>query len=63
MFDINDPEGRVGHELKVTLPGVPLVCGDSHPCTHGGVGALTWGVGTSEVRRVLHHPNLRGASP
>lgn len=39
----------IGPELGITLPGSTLVCGDSHTCTHGGMGALAWGVGSSEL--------------
>lgn len=57
LFDINDPEQGIVHvigpELGITLPGVTLVCGDSHTCTHGGLGAIAWGVGTSELCHVL----------
>lgn len=43
----------VGPEEGVTLPGTTLVCGDSHTATHGALGALAHGVGTSEVEHVL----------
>jgi 3-isopropylmalate/(R)-2-methylmalate dehydratase large subunit len=43
----------VGPELGFTLPGVLLLCGDSHTCTHGALGALAWGIGTSELTHVL----------
>lgn len=43
----------VGLEQGFTLPGVTLVCGDSHTSTHGAVGALAWGIGSSEVKHVL----------
>jgi len=43
----------VGPELGFTLPGVLLVCGDSHTCTHGALGALAWGIGTTELTHVL----------
>ena len=43
----------IGPELGLTLPGTLLVCGDSHTCTHGGMGALAFGIGTSEVTHVL----------
>ena len=43
----------VGPEQGFTLPGVTLVCGDSHTATHGAFGALAFGVGTSEVEHVL----------
>ena len=57
IYDIGqDGQGIVhvvGPELGFTLPGVLLVCGDSHTCTHGALGALAWGIGTSELTHVL----------
>ena len=43
----------LGPEQGFTLPGVTLVCGDSHTATHGAFGALAYGIGTSEVEHVL----------
>lgn len=43
----------VGPELGLTLPGITLVCGDSHTSTHGALGALAFGIGTSEGEHVL----------
>jgi 3-isopropylmalate/(R)-2-methylmalate dehydratase large subunit len=43
----------IGPELGITLPGCTIVCGDSHTATHGAVGALAFGIGTSEVEHVL----------
>ncbi|MFZ9035990.1 MAG: 3-isopropylmalate dehydratase large subunit [Francisellaceae bacterium] len=43
----------IGPELGFTLPGMTIVCGDSHTSTHGAFGALAFGVGTSEVTHVL----------
>ncbi|WP_439107024.1 3-isopropylmalate dehydratase large subunit [Congregibacter sp.] len=43
----------VGPELGATLPGMTVVCGDSHTSTHGALGALAHGIGTSEVEHVL----------
>ena len=43
----------IGPEQAFTLPGVTLVCGDSHTATHGAFGALAYGIGTSEVEHVL----------
>ena len=43
----------IGPEQGFTLPGVTLVCGDSHTATHGAFGALAYGIGTSEVEHVL----------
>ena len=56
-FDMNDPRNGVVHiigpELGLTLPGMTIVCGDSHTSTHGAFGALAHGIGTSEVEHVL----------
>ena len=43
----------VGPERALTLPGMTIVCGDSHTSTHGAVGAVAFGIGTSEVEMVL----------
>jgi 3-isopropylmalate/(R)-2-methylmalate dehydratase large subunit len=43
----------IGPELGITLPGCTIVCGDSHTSTHGALGALAFGIGTSEVEHVL----------
>ena len=43
----------IGPELGLSLPGMTLVCGDSHTSTHGAMGALAFGIGTSEVEHVL----------
>ena len=43
----------IGPELGLTLPGTTIVCGDSHTSTHGAMGALAFGIGTSEVEHVL----------
>ena len=43
----------IGPELGLTQPGVTIACGDSHTSTHGAVGALAFGIGTSQVRDVL----------
>lgn len=57
LFDLNSPEQGIVHvigpELGLTLPGITLVCGDSHTSTHGAFGALAFGIGTSEVEQVL----------
>jgi 3-isopropylmalate/(R)-2-methylmalate dehydratase large subunit len=56
-FKINDREQGIVHvvgpETGATLPGMTLVCGDSHTATHGAFAALAHGVGTSEVEHVL----------
>ncbi len=43
----------IGPELEPTLPGLTVVCGDSHTSTHGAFGALAFGIGTSEAEHVL----------
>jgi 3-isopropylmalate/(R)-2-methylmalate dehydratase large subunit len=43
----------IGPELGLTLPGTTVVCGDSHTSTHGAMGALAFGIGTSEIEHVL----------
>ncbi|MGK7868287.1 3-isopropylmalate dehydratase large subunit [Falsiroseomonas sp. E2-1-a20] len=43
----------IGPELGLSLPGMTLVCGDSHTSTHGAMGALAFGIGTSEVEHVM----------
>ncbi|HEY5646256.1 MAG TPA: 3-isopropylmalate dehydratase large subunit [Pseudomonadales bacterium] len=57
LFDLGSAEQGIVHvigpELGLTLPGLSLVCGDSHTCTHGALGALAWGIGTSEVVHAL----------
>ncbi|MBA4049108.1 MAG: 3-isopropylmalate dehydratase large subunit [Sphingomonas sp.] len=49
----------VGPEQGFTLPGTTLVCGDSHTAAHGALGALAFGIGTSEVEHVLATQTLR----
>ena len=49
----------VGPELGFTLPGTTLVCGDSHTSAHGALGALAFGIGTSEVEHVLATQTLQ----
>lgn len=48
----------IGPEQGATLPGMTLVCGDSHTSTHGALGALAFGIGTSEVEHVLATQSL-----
>lgn len=56
-FEINDRRQGIVHvvgpETGATLPGMTVVCGDSHTATHGALGALSHGIGTSEVEHVL----------
>lgn len=57
FFGLSDARQGIVHvmgpEQGATLPGMTVVCGDSHTSTHGAFGALAWGIGTSEVEHVL----------
>src|SRR6202051_82159 len=57
LFDMDSAEQGIVHvigpELGITLPGLTIVCGDSHTSTHGAFGSLAFGMGTSEVEHVL----------
>jgi 3-isopropylmalate/(R)-2-methylmalate dehydratase large subunit len=53
----------IGPELGITQPGMTIVCGDSHTSTHGAMGALAFGIGTSEVEHVLATQTLLQRRP
>lgn len=57
FFGLNNPKNGIVHvigpELGFTLPGMTIVCGDSHTSTHGAFGTIAFGIGTSEVEMVL----------
>ncbi len=57
LFSIDDERQGIVHvvgpELGLCQPGAFIVCGDSHTCTQGGVGAIAWGIGSTEVVQVL----------
>jgi 3-isopropylmalate/(R)-2-methylmalate dehydratase large subunit len=53
----------IGPELGLTQPGMTIVCGDSHTATHGALGALAFGIGTSEVEHVLATQTLLQRRP
>ena len=53
----------IGPEQGFTLPGITIVCGDSHTSTHGAFGALAFGIGTSEVEHVLATQTLMQKRP
>jgi 3-isopropylmalate/(R)-2-methylmalate dehydratase large subunit len=67
LYDIADVENGIVHvigpELGYTQPGMTIVCGDSHTATHGALGALAFGVGTSEVEHVLATQTLLQHKP
>ena len=67
LFGLGDPQQGIVHvmapELGVVLPGTVLVCGDSHTCTVGALGALAMGIGTSEVAHVLATQTLVARRP
>jgi 3-isopropylmalate/(R)-2-methylmalate dehydratase large subunit len=57
LFDVSD-RGQgivhvIGPELGLTMPGLTVVCGDSHTCTHGALGAIAFGIGATEIQHVL----------
>jgi 3-isopropylmalate/(R)-2-methylmalate dehydratase large subunit len=63
LFDIGDPDQGIVHvvspELGIVLPGLTLVAPDSHSCTQGAVGALAWGIGSTEAEHALATGTLR----
>ena len=67
LFDVNDIRQGIVHiigpEQGFTLPGMTIVCGDSHTSTHGAFGALAFGIGTSEVEHVLATQTLLQKRP
>ncbi len=66
-FGMADPNNGiihvVGPEQGLSLPGMTIVCGDSHTSTHGAMGALAFGIGTSEVEMVLASQCILQAKP
>ncbi len=67
LFDIGDLRQGIVHvigpELGIALPGITLVCPDSHTGTQGALGALAWGIGSSEAEHALATQTLRLARP
>jgi 3-isopropylmalate/(R)-2-methylmalate dehydratase large subunit len=67
LYDIHDSDQGIVHvigpELGYTQPGMTIVCGDSHTATHGALGALAFGIGTSEVEHVLATQTLLQHKP
>ncbi len=67
LFDLGE-EGQgivhvMGPEVGAVLPGLTVVCGDSHTCTNGGMGALAFGIGASELVHVLATSTLAQRKP
>ena len=67
LYPMGDPGQGIVHvigpEQGLTLPGMTIVCGDSHTSTHGAFGALAFGIGTSEVEHVLATQSLPAQRP
>jgi len=67
LFDIHDPRHGITHiisaEQGITLPGLVAACPDSHTCTLGALGAIGWGVGTSDCEHALATETLRSKKP
>ena len=67
LFDIDDARHGITHlisaEQGITLPGLVVACPDSHTCTLGALGAIGWGIGTSDCEHVLATETLRTMKP
>ena len=67
LFDIQDPEQGIVHvvsaELGIALPGATVVCPDSHTCTQGALGALAWGIGSTDAEEAMATGALRMRKP
>jgi 3-isopropylmalate/(R)-2-methylmalate dehydratase large subunit len=67
LYAMGDPGQGIVHvigpEMGLTLPGMTVVCGDSHTSTHGAFGALAFGIGTSEVEHVMATQTLPQQRP
>jgi 3-isopropylmalate/(R)-2-methylmalate dehydratase large subunit len=67
LYDLNHPHQGIVHvigpELGHSLPGMTIVCGDSHTSTHGAMGAIAFGIGSSEVEQVLAAQCLLQSKP
>ena len=67
LFDLDDPRQGIVHvvspEQGIVQPGMTLVCPDSHTCTQGAMGALAWGIGSSEAEHALVTKTLRVKRP
>lgn len=67
LFDMGDARQGISHvispELGIALPGSTLVCCDSHTCTVGGIGALAWGIGSTEGEHAVATQTLLRSRP
>ena len=67
LFDLDDPRQGIVHvvspEQGILQPGMTLVCPDSHTCTQGAMGALAWGIGSSEAEHALVTKTLQVQRP
>jgi 3-isopropylmalate/(R)-2-methylmalate dehydratase large subunit len=67
LFDVRDPDQGIVHvispDLGIVLPGATVVCPDSHTCTQGAMGALAWGIGSTEAEHALATGTLRVSRP
>jgi len=67
LFDLNHPNQGIVHvvspEQGIALPGITVVCPDSHTCTLGGLGALAWGIGSTDAEHALATKTLRVGKP
>jgi 3-isopropylmalate/(R)-2-methylmalate dehydratase large subunit len=67
FFDVDDHRQGIGHvispEFGIALPGLTHVSGDSHTATVGGIGALAWGIGSSEGIHILATQTIQEAKP
>lgn len=67
LFDLGDPSQGIVHvvssEQGIALPGLTVVCPDSHTCTLGGLGALGWGIGSTEAEHAMATQTLRVSKP
>ncbi len=67
LFDVGHPDQGIMHvvspELGIVLPGLTLIAPDSHTCTQGALGALAWGIGSSEAEHAMATGTLRLTRP
>lgn len=67
LFDISDNRHGISHlisaEQAITLPGLIVACPDSHTCTLGALGAIGWGIGTSDCEHAIATETLRATKP